>query len=218
MFFNKVHGWLRSCGRCGTTWGDIDLYCEICWENLYSQLCRHGEFENNYFFKLNRLWRWSTSNQAALSHLIYSLKGGGNPQVYWRLAKILSASALCRNKTPFQPVFVAAPAKKFGDRDHAYCLARALGDLWVAPVTSGLTRISRGSQKTKSRWNRHELRMGWKDEKSMTPPNRAKVQTVTIFVDDVVTTGATANAAYKALERPENFEVWCLVERSLLHR
>lgn len=34
-----------------------------------------------------------------------------------------------------------------------------------------------------------------------------------VFIDDVVTTGYTALAAYKALNQPRNFQVWCLAWR-----
>jgi predicted amidophosphoribosyltransferase len=37
-----------------------------------------------------------------------------------------------------------------------------------------------------------------------------------VFVDDVFTTGATALAAWKALDRPEDFQVWTLIYRQSL--
>ncbi len=36
-----------------------------------------------------------------------------------------------------------------------------------------------------------------------------------IFADDIITTGATARAAHKALGTPKHFEVWVLAQRAL---
>ena len=36
-----------------------------------------------------------------------------------------------------------------------------------------------------------------------------------IFVDDVITTGATASAAFKALGEASSFQVWVLAEKTL---
>jgi len=42
-----------------------------------------------------------------------------------------------------------------------------------------------------------------------------KTFTNVIFVDDVITTGATARAAWLSLGRPERFVVWSLARRLL---
>lgn len=43
-----------------------------------------------------------------------------------------------------------------------------------------------------------------------------RAQKTVVFVDDVITTGSTAMAAYMALGDPENFEVWTLASRPKL--
>ena len=79
-------------------------------------------------------------------------------------------------------------------------------------VADVLRRDDQEEQKTKSLFERKRRRMSLREDFSV--PWTKK--TALIFVDDVVTTGETAHAAYRALEQPKNFEILSLCYRPKL--
>ncbi|MGZ6460356.1 MAG: ComF family protein [Bdellovibrio sp.] len=110
-------------------------------------------------------------------------------------------------------IIVPAPAKKFGDHDHAYLFAEGLSHALGATLLPCLKKHSLKSQRGSGRGERALLEMEIVENISKDvdfSPN-----TLWIFVDDILTTGATARAAHKALGSPQNFEIWTLAYRSL---
>ena len=132
--------------------------------------------------------------------MIRSLKGREG-LIPWR-----ELSALLLNT--FGPlgksVFVPIPSS---GRNHALGLARALGGWTGYPVSAALGVHSSRQQKRLGREARQDIRF----EREIW--DFCTEYTNVVIVDDVVTTGATARAAYHTLGRPKNCEVWCLLDR-----
>jgi predicted amidophosphoribosyltransferase len=143
-----------------------------------------------------------------LSALIRALKGGDHREDLSFIAQAwVRKSVLVRSNSLKPPVvLIPCPSRKKGERDHAFALAQALSAVTQWPVKTNLIVLAQDgrSQKQKGRLERTERRFLAQES-----PDLSVYGTI-IFIDDVVTTGSTVEAAWKALHRPENFEVWCV--------
>lgn len=197
-------GWLRACVRCKKWSFYTDLYCEACWEMFYTSISARGCFlVQRKPFPVYSLVIWK--GHSFVGDLIYALKKGGLPQANKRLAECFLRQRVrfpLNNSGPLLP----SPAVKAGDRDHAYQFAHALAELLALPLENHLVRITENRQKAKSLIERKKV--------MMKKINSCRSLKSAIFVDDVVTSGSTARAAFKALGRPKQFEVWSLAYRS----
>lgn len=194
---------LRACANCGSLWGSIGVLCKFCWKALLSQMNLQVlplPHFNVYFLLL-----WTESNAKVVGKLIYSLKGGGLQEGFQQLAEVFVYLARWQS----QSVLVPAPAKVPFASDHAFRWAQCLSAEAAFPVKNILFRQSTQIQKESSKKERANVKIG-----SIGGSGCAKSNI--IFVDDVLTTGSTAQAAYEVLGKPENFAVWCLAYRPLL--
>ncbi|MGZ3774928.1 MAG: hypothetical protein ACXVCN_14480 [Bdellovibrio sp.] len=108
---------------------------------------------------------------------------------------------------------VPAPASSEGQKDHAFLWGRALADSFGADFVPLLKKVSNKHQRGGDRGERALVEMeiveNYSKDMSFTH------ETLFIFADDVLTTGATARAAFKALGSPPYFEIWALAHRRL---
>lgn len=184
--------------------------CTYCEKLLHKSTVNSSDYSSNYPFKLNRLWAWNHKNNQLLKPLIHGLKGGRPFKEYYTL---LARKLYLRKSDIFdkdtKPLIIPAPSKDESE-DHAGLLARCLSDVSGAPLTQLLNypQLSIKNQKIKNRSQRHELVF---EKVTISNANNKPI----IFVDDVVTSGATVQAAYIALNLPPIFEVWALAEKEL---
>lgn len=226
--------WIRACGACGSAFGPVDFFCENCWRRLRRSANRGARlrrpFEDVAVFAL---WNWTEELEPFLRPLIYGLKGGWGPAVVQALAEDLAyARSTLPGRRPILRV-TAPPARARlpeapGDveeeeggfeaarsTDHAEALAAAFANAARAKLWMGLRfedeAFGSEPQKARSaaeRRRRRYLAMGAPSADA--PSKGTSSERAWIFVDDVVTTGATARAAFEALGRPDGFEAWAL--------
>ena len=209
LFGRPISDWFRACGACGRAYGPIDFFCDRCWAELYDRANRGARLRQESYDALPTyaLWTWTRQNEIYLRPLIYALKGGWGPPIARRLAEDL---AMARASLPLQQkkFTVAMPPRRLpAERDHAWRLASGFAESSGAPLWDGLAASGdqEAAQKTKTARERRELRF--------VTPEPIPAAEAWMFVDDVVTTGATSLAAHRALVSPEKFEVWALAAR-----
>ncbi len=195
---------LRSCAHCGQMFCEINLMCKNCWKILDREQNNVSNFRQ-WSYKLPTYSLYTWREQKYLESLIYGLKGGGLDEAFERLAlRFLSLKYSLSNESYQKTIIVPAPASSPGARDHAYewsfHLAQILGGEFKTPLLRGEVV----PQKQLSREARLENKMSLSNNLDM-----ARVDKI-IFADDVITSGGTAWAAFEALGRPQNFEIWTI--------
>ncbi|MGE5085573.1 MAG: ComF family protein, partial [Bacillota bacterium] len=163
-------------------------------------------------FDLYAAFRWRPGASDVLSSQLVYLKGprDSDDWKYWAarfIQRRLNIAALDR------PIRIVPAPSSTGKRDHAFFWAKALshevgGDLFPC-LKKAQSRKQRGSSLSE----RLTLQFDLDENNSDLPIDWPEV--LWVFADDIVTTGSTALAAYKALGSPPHFEVWTLAKRTL---
>ena len=209
IFGRPIWDYLRACGACGTAFRPVDFFCEACWIEFRRRSNRGARLRApQEDFPVHALWTWTEDNDVFLRPLIYALKGAWGAAIVDKLVEDLSFArdGLPARERDFR---VALPPRRPGcERDHAWMLAHAFAGLWRMPVWDGLALDSPpgvGAQKGRNARERRRLLYRTK--------GALPAASSWVFLDDVVTTGATARAAFLALGKPPRFEVWALAYR-----
>ncbi len=191
--------------NCGTGFCAGSALCFRCLHFLVS--CFRSESELNIQgLKLTTLMLWNPNQSDLLSNLIIQLKHSDD-KTWSSLAQefLMNRKPDVVNRAIL--VSLASEENKF----HGQMWGQSLSELTGIPHIMGLSKMHESrSQKGKSRSQRQTLELQLIVDISVLKNRRV------IFVDDVVTTGATLLAAHKALGLPDNFECWSLCYRNPL--
>ncbi|MCY4512538.1 MAG: hypothetical protein OXB86_02490 [Bdellovibrionales bacterium] len=200
---------IRSCAVCGSFMPPTDWLCSHCWRFLEKEyLSSQDVFRLENTLPHFRLFDWYEENDLFMRRFVSSLKGGGPNFIFKRMALECFPRFLYTRGFPKKTnfVFVPAPSRSPNRPDHALELARAFGFYFGGEVYSVLQRVSRFSQKLKNKSERSQIQI--LSNKSLKNKN-------VIFIDDILTTGATARAAFKAMGCPKKFVICTLAWKRL---
>ncbi len=203
--------YFRVCLVCSEFSPPVDIFCNSCWLNYYelTQSKRNSRSEN-YKFPLHRLWVWNELSDQYVRPVVYNLKKGHDHELFVKLAQMFLSKVSFSQYKDENLIFIPAPAK-YPKLNHALYFARGLSEVTGRPYFDVLKESlqKKVSQKNLTRIRRQNRKMFLK--LSLKRGNRTRF----IFVDDVVTSGSTAEAAYRALGQPKKFDVWVLAEKTL---
>jgi predicted amidophosphoribosyltransferase len=197
---------LGLCPACGAASPGV---CAKCW----SAWKREGPFVlRAQPFSQRSLRRWDESNEKSIQRLVLSMKVRPRATTLRLWARELSL-ALAAEWGPSEFLIVHPPGRsRRRERDHAGGLAAAVAECLRVQLGPELIRVQERrswGQKRAGRDARRELQFaatatGWKREKPI------------VFIDDVLTSGATAEAAWRALGEPAQFQAWSIFGRDRL--
>lgn len=189
---------VHTCSYCSSFWRVDGLLCEACTTKLRN-LIRPQLACGGYEMPTYALFDWR--GEPLLNALFSAMKGGGFASTH----ELLATWFLMKTEVGVQDwVLVPSPPRQLGLLDHAHTFAGALSEHLKIPVVSALQRHDGVEQKSRSIKERSTLDLNLTIDKHWIKSKK------TIFVDDIVTTGSTARAAYIALDRPSGFMVWTI--------
>jgi predicted amidophosphoribosyltransferase len=144
------------------------------------------------------------------------MKGEGGEKLWQHYAEELLRRRWSEKASSRQYLLIPAPSRQ-GNKDHAYYFVQALTQAGVGfELYNCLSRVEAlGSQKKRTRSQRERTAMEWAENFTQGDFNAKSAGKHIIFVDDVVTTGSTARAAWRTLGKPRDFAVWALAQRGL---
>ena len=201
--------WIKHCAVCESPFPPSLWLCRSCLKRLQSfYLNPNNMMRMQSSFRHLRLIDWTSENGSFIKRVIDSLKGETSHLFFEGLAKEFTVRinylVSVQKDSPF--IFIPCPSKTQAD-DHSVFWSQALSRKVHFPVQNVLKHIDLKSvQKRKTLFSRSLKNFTLKQNfslKSKTP----------IFTDDVLTSGATAKAAYKALGSPPSFMVWSIFWR-----
>jgi predicted amidophosphoribosyltransferase len=196
---------LRACLNCGSWINVRTFFCIGCHRRCLIQFQNNLETRHENIV-IKSLFRWPPGKSDVLSALILQMKGESKKAwAIWADEFILKWEG-----PTFKDGVILVSSESSTGKKHAQNWAEALSNRLGYPHFCPLRPIQLlNAQKALNRAERAKRKFDLNEEFSKGSNNRV------IFVDDVVTTGQTAKAAYKALGYPLHFEVWSLIYREL---
>lgn len=191
----------------------IDILCTECLNLLWARSIPVTETAMG--LPVRSLWIWKPEIDSLLRPFLYGFKGGFAVRIAEEIADRWLTEWKVDETAPL--LLVHPPASGNGIFDHSHLLIEVLKRRLPAAETVVLQRrdSSRGArQKNLAVVDRMRRRFKTIDTEKISRFLEPRAQV--IFVDDVVTSGATALAAFEALGQASSFTVWTIAIRPKL--
>lgn len=206
---------LVNCIHCGSYFVKDSLLCPYCENLLFVDAGSLSLFEQEKnLIKTYGLLSWRQDQNRILNKLILNLKGNGQGRG-WRYFSDHIALNL-KKKIIINSEDIICPCPSWnGEKDHASLFAEALSrqlKLKMYPLLKNSQQMSKSKELTRlERLRNRDKRFEIKEDvfEKITDPYRRKV----LFVDDVITTGATLSAANEKLKDFKQIIGVCLAFR-----
>ena len=207
--WNFIHRWGRACLSCSFPFVGPSLFCSECEKSLWRRQSRVLTRKISTKGLLVRgLFDWNPDQDRQVSQLILALKGGRALGTLEYFGHRFSPALSCSDGERSDTCLVPCPPKRAGALDHAGALAKVLSLKTGYPVREVLAReLGASKQRTKGIQGRAKIHFQLKEQIGYKN---------VIFIDDVMTTGATAHAAREAMGYGSEMEVWVLAIRAEL--
>lgn len=207
--------WIIDCVGCGSLVVQprgLCLTCEYKILDLYLNSVDQPEALEKSGFQFRYLFSWVPGASDILSRYVYLLKSSMAEPLWYELARYF----ISQKETSPNLIFVPIPSRK--SRQHSLFFAQALAEQSGGMVLEILKVDSSAEveQKVKNREQRHKIRFSLNEEFT----ERLRPDLTLVVVDDVITTGASFEAAYNVLKTaklcPKNIELWAAFRRQSL--
>lgn len=201
----------RACAHCKAVSWQTNLLCKNCWGRLFSNSVYQTRYNliEGALLPVHYMFNWSKKSDPIIKNFIYSLKGGGAMAALEKTigCGYLNFSQL--NPKNFRADHIVFPKKIVGGDFHAVDMSYVLKDI-RGDSRAILEPLIINNQKQRGLSARE--RKSIKITHSISGASSKSY----LFVDDLLTTGSTARAAWQALGKPKYFQAFCLAYRELV--
>lgn len=214
MFTKKISNYFRSCAICAHQALYTELICQRCQKQLEELYPVKTMKRPDYSFNTYSLLEWTNETEKWVKALVYGLKGSQMHSSWCKFAYDFSFYYKATNKISNIAAFVPAPGTS-NTKDHAWLFANALSKLWQKPMYDVIRKNNTTSQKFRNLQERKNQGLHFKTE-VLDPKVFTGIgpENVLVLVDDVITSGSTAQKCLELLEiESQNIEVWTLVAK-----
>lgn len=197
-FYNPV------CLKCGSFFIENHLFCQYCFVKFMQGRIDFTCSENHYY-----LIDWPAYESDTLSRLVYHLKSNHCSLALHFYTELLSSYLKTIDKVRICDYIIPLPGSQ-ASSIHSHIIAKHISDLLKIPYLDVLVKeiplfdselnLER-AQKNRNKLQRENL-TNIKYQKNVDPKTIDLLKKKKIlYVDDILTTGNTVNAAFKLLEQ-----------------
>lgn len=209
--------WIIDCVGCGSLVVHNRGLCLKCEDEIlrsYLSTTDQAQMLERSEFRYRFLFRWVPGASDILSNYVYLLKSSFAEPLWHELARYF----FIQNERLKNSSLILIPVPSRKNRRHSMYFAQALAEQSGGKVLPLLKFDQAGTieQKAKNKQQRTQVRFVLNEEFT----EQLRSNQILVIVDDVITTGASFEAAYNVLKTlkvcPENIELWAAFRREVV--